>query len=194
MSAVPAPKYISVEDYLLLEEAAEEKHEYYEGEIFAMAGGTIPHNQICTNAVGELYAFLKDRNCQVFPSDQRIHCPANGFFTYPDASIVCGEIERLQKRNDTILNPVVIVEVLSKRTKSYDRGEKFKLYRSIPSLKEYVLISSLEVLVERYTKQANGFWYFREQTGLDDKFEIENIGFSCPLQTLYRNVSFEPEA
>ena len=190
MSAVPAPKYISVEDYLLKEEEAEVKHEYYQGEMFAMAGGTISHNRICSNVIGELHAFLKEKDCEIFPSDQRIHCPANSFFTYPDASIVCDEIERLEKRNDTITNPVVIIEVLSKRTKNYDRGDKFKLYRSIPTLKEYILISSLEVSVERYTKQANDFWYFRESASAEDNLEIETIGFSCLIKTLYHNVTF----
>lgn len=190
MSAVPAPKYISVEDYLLLEEESDVKHEYYQGEMFAMAGGTIPHNRIVRNTLTALDNFLSGKDCEVFPSDQRIHCPANSFFTYPDSSIVCGGLERLEKRNDTITNPVVIIEVLSKRTKNYDRGDKFKLYRSIPSVKEYVLISSLEVLVERYTKQTNGFWYFRESADADDILQIETVGFSCPIKTLYRNVTF----
>lgn len=181
---------MSIEDYLLLEEESDVKHEYYQGEIFAMADGTIPHNRIVRSTFTALDNFLGDGDCEIFHSDQRIHCPATSFFTYPDASIVCGEIERLDKRNDTITNPVVIIEVLSKRTKNYDRGEKFKLYRGIPSLKEYVLISSLEVSVEHYTKQANSFWYFREFSKPEDNFQIETIGFSCPVKMLYRRVTF----
>lgn len=191
MSAVPAPKYISVEDYLLMEEESDVKHEYYQGEVFAMAGGTIPHNQICMNVTGELFYFLKGKACRVYQSDQRIHCLSNKFFTYPDASIVSGKIERLEKRNDTITNPVVIIEVLSKRTKNYDRGDKFQLYRGIPSLKEYILVSSLKVSIEHYTKQANGFWYFKDTANLNDLFEIETIGFSCQVQDLYRDVTFD---
>lgn len=191
MSAVPAPKYISIEDYLLMEEDSEVKHEYYRGEIFAMAGGTIPHNQVVRNTLTAIDNFLREKDCQVFPSDLKIHIEANTLFTYPDVSIVCGELERWNGRNDTITNPVVVIEVLSKKTQNYDRGEKFKLYRSLPSLKEYILISSLEILVERFTKQETGLWSFRETTDLEDFMQIETIGFSCTVSDLYRNVRFE---
>lgn len=191
MSAVPAPKFMSIEEYLLMEEDSETKHEYYNGEIFDMAGGTIPHNQIVRNTLTAVDNFLKEKNCQVFPSDLKIHIEANTLFTYPDVSIVCGELERWNNRNDVITNPVVIIEVLSKKTQNYDRGKKFKLYRSLSSLKEYLLISSMEVSVERFTKQETGFWNFRETTNTEDLAHIETIGFSCPVKDLYRNVSFE---
>ncbi|MBB1283559.1 Uma2 family endonuclease [Flavisolibacter sp. BT320] len=191
MSAVPAIKYISIEDYLSLEETAEEKHEYYRGEIFAMAGGTIAHNQIVSNTVSEINYFLREKNCQVFPSDLKVHNEANSLFTYPDISIVCGEPQKWQDRNDTITNPVVIIEVLSESTQLYDRGQKFKLYRNIPSLKEYLLLSSLEYMVEHYTRQADETWNFRELSNPEDRFTIESIDFSCPIKELYRNVSFE---
>ena len=191
MSAVPALKFISIEDYLSLEETAQEKHEYYRGEIFAMAGGTIAHNQIVSNMVSEVNFFLREKDCQVFPSDLKVHNEANSLFTYPDISIVCGEPQKWQGRNDTITNPVVIIEVLSESTQLYDRGQKFKLYRSIPSLKEYLLVSSLEFLVEHFTKQAEDAWNFRELSNPEDRLTIESIGFSCPLKELYRNVTFE---
>lgn len=191
MSAVPALKFISIEDYLSLEETADEKHEYYRGEIFAMAGGTIAHNQIVSNTVSEINFFLRGKSCQVFPSDLKVHNKANTLFTYPDISIVCGEPEKWQGHNDTITNPVVIIEVLSKSTQLYDRGQKFKLYRSLPSLKEFILLSSLEYMVEHYTKQADDSWNFREWTDPDDTLTIESIDFSCPVKDLYRNVSFE---
>lgn len=191
MSAVPALKFISIEDYLSLEESADEKHEYYRGEIFAMAGGTIAHNQIVSNMVSEVNFFLREKDCQVFPSDLKVHNEANSLFTYPDISIVCGELQKWQGRNDTITNPVVIIEVLSESTQLYDRGQKFKLYRSIPSLKEYLLISSIEYMVEQYTKQADDVWSFRELTNPEDRMSIESIGFSCAIKELYRNVSFE---
>lgn len=117
MTAVPAPKFISIEDYLLSEEEVREKHEYYQGEVFAMAGGSIAHNRIVRNLLTELDNFLKDRNCEVFPSDLKIHNEANTLFTYPDLSIVCGELNCWNKRNDTITNPAVIIEVLSKKNK-----------------------------------------------------------------------------
>jgi Uma2 family endonuclease len=191
MSAIPASNYISIEEYLLLEDESPVKNEYYQGEVFAMAGGSIAHNQIVSNAIAAINVFLRGKNCQVFPSDLKIHNEANTLFTYPDISIVCGEPERWKARNDTITNPVVLIEVLSQKTQGYDRGQKFNLYRSIPSVKEYILISSLEILVERYTKQAIGFWNFRETANPDDAFQIETIDFSCPLKELYRNVSFE---
>ena len=191
MSAVPAIKLVSIEEYLAMEEDAEGKHEYYRGEVFAMAGDTIAHNQIVSNKVGELNFFLRGKACQVFPSDLKVHNEANSLFTSPDISIVCGEPERWKARNDTITNPVVLIEVLSKKTQNYDRGNKFKLYRSLLSLKEYILISSVEMLVERYTKQSTGFWTFRETANSEDAFQIETIGFACPVKELYRNVSFE---
>lgn len=191
MSAVPAPKYMSIEEYLLIEEDSETKHEYYHGEVFAMAGGTIPHNRIVRNVLTTLDNFLNGKDCEVFPSDLKTHIEANTLFTYPDISIVCGELERWNNRNDTITNPVVIVEVLSRKTQNYDRGQKFKLYRSIPSLKEYILVSSLEVSVEKYLKLPNGFWKFGETISPEELFEIETIGFSCPVNELYRNVIFE---
>lgn len=191
MGAVPAIKLISIEEYLVMEESAQEKHEYYQGEIVAMAGGTIAHNQVVRNTITAIDNFLKDKSCQVFPSDLKVHNEANSLFTYPDISIVCGAPDRWNNRNDTITNPVVLIEVLSKKTQNYDRGNKFKLYRSLPSLKEYILISSLEMLVERYARQATTFWTFRETANPVDAFQIETIDFSCPVKDLYRNVIFE---
>jgi len=191
MSAVPAPKYTSIDDYLLMEDESEEKHEYCQGEVFAMVDGSISHNQIVRNALSAIDGFLRDKNCQIFPSDLKIHNEANNLFTYPDLSIVCGELKRWNKRNDTITNPVVVIEVLSKKTKNYDRGEKFRLYRSLPTLKEYILVSSQEISIERYIKQETSFWNFRETTNPEDLFQIESINFSCTVNELYRNVSFE---
>lgn len=188
MSAVPAPKYISIEEYLTAEEVSDVKHEYYKGEVFAMAGGSIAHNQIVSNSIAAINDFLRNKECQVFPSDLKVHNEANTLFTYPDISIICGKIERWNNRIDTVTNPVVLIEILSQSTKGYDRDHKFRLYRSIASVKEYILISSLEILVERYTKQATGFWNFRETANPDDAFQIETIGFSCPVRDLYRNV------
>lgn len=191
MSAAPALKYIDVEAYLEMEESSETKNEYYKGEIFAMAGGTVPHNQIIANASIEIGSHLRGKKCQIFPSDQKIHIEANSLFTYPDLSIVCGEPEGWNSRNDTITNPVVIIEVLSKATQGYDRGQKFKLYRDIPTLQQYILISSLEVLIEKYTRQSNGDWLLQEITDKESTFGLETIDFSVPVSEFYRNVVFE---
>ncbi len=190
MSAVPATKFHTIEEYLLFEEKAAEKHEYYQGEIFAMAGATIPHNQIVRNTLTAIDRFLEGKSCQVFPSDLKIWCEKHSLFTYPDISVVCGEPEVLANRNDVISNPGVIIEVLSKTTENYDRGNKFKFYRSLPSLKEYILISSMEILVERHTRQATGFWNLRESTNAEEHFLIETLDFSCRIEDLYRNVKF----
>lgn len=191
MSAVPAIKLIPVDEYLAMETDTGVKHEYYRGEIFAIAGGTIAHNQVVRNTLTSIDNFLKNEYCQVFPSDLKVHVEANTLFTYPDLSIVCKEPQRWNNRNDVITNPVVLVEVLSKKTQNYDRGQKFKLYRSLPSLKEYILISSVETAAEFYVKQPTGFWTLHETTNPEDTFKIETIQFSCALKELYRNVAFE---
>src|SRR6516162_7116924 len=130
---------ISIEEYLEMENAALEKHEYYKGEVFAMSGAKVPHNIIGANLLIALSLQLKGKTCKPFNSDQRIHIPSNTLFTYPDISIVCGEVIMLNNDPYNVLNPTVIIEVLSKHTKNYDRGEKFKLYRDITTLKEYIM-------------------------------------------------------
>lgn len=191
MSAVPAAKFISIEEYLTIEEESEVKHEYFQGELFAMAGGTVSHNRIVRNTLTAIDVFLEEKECEVFPSDLKVHNEINTLFTYPDLSIVCGKLAYWNTRSDVITNPVVLIEVLSKKTQNYDRGQKFRLYRSIPSLKEYILISSLEMLVEHYTKQSTGFWTFREITNAEEEVKIESIGLACPVKTLYRGVNFK---
>jgi Uma2 family endonuclease len=192
MSAVPAVSFLTIEEYLEREETALEKHEYYHGEVFAMAGTTIEHNRIVRNTLTALDSFLRDKDCEVFPSDLKVYIEANSLFTYPDLSIICGPLERWNDRNDVITNPAVIIEVLSKSTESYDRGQKFKLYRELPSLREYLLISSTEVLLEHYKKEAPHVWTLRESKERSDALKIETVQFTCPLSEIYRDVSFDP--
>jgi Uma2 family endonuclease len=191
MSAIPASKYISIEDYVVAEEVALEKHEYYKGEVFAMAGAGIAHNRIVRNATTEIDNFLKGKTCEILPSDFRIYIEANSLFTYPDLTIFCEPIKTYKNRTDTATNPVVIIEVLSKSTQDYDRGSKFKLYRDLSSLKEYILISSTEVLVEKYKKQADNQWQFTAYNEGVESFAIEAIGLDIEVNTLYRGVKFE---
>ncbi len=127
-------------EYLAWERAAPDKHEFLGGEIFAMAGASFAHNKIVGNIVGELRDALRDRPCDVTPSDLRVKIPAVGLYTYPDAVVVCGEPQFEDDKLDTLLNPTVIVEVLSDSTEAYDRGKKFRYYRTIPSLRDYVLV------------------------------------------------------
>ncbi len=190
MNASPILKY-TAEEYLELEETSLEKNEFYKGEIFAMAGASIPHNQIVSNANTEIGYFLKNKKCQVFPSDLRIHSLANSLYTYPDLSIICNDIETVGKKKNTVTNPTVLIEVLSATTQDYDRGAKFKLYRDIESLKEYILISSLETLVEKYDKQEDGSWVLHEYKNEMDTFTITSIDLLVTVKDLYRNVDFE---
>ena len=189
MNAQPVLKY-TAEEYLELEETSLEKNEFYKGEIFAMAGASIPHNQIVRNTMINIGKYLEDKKCQVFPSDLRIHSIANSLYTYPDLSIICDTIETFGKKKNTVTNPTVLIEVLSAITQDYDRGAKFKLYRDIESLKEYILISSLETLVEKYDKQADGSWILHEYKNETDTFKIASIDFIITVKDLYRNVDF----
>ena len=190
MSTAPALKYKSIEEYLELEEKSLEKNEYYQGEIFAMAGASFAHNQIVGNVMVDIGQFLRDKKCRIFPSDLKVHIESNSLFTYPDLSIICGKPEFWNNRTDTILNPLVIIEVLSPATKDYDHGEKFTLYRNIASLKEYILISSTEVRLEQYIKQAPNEWKFIEYQSAEEEITIPTISFSTLLQEFYRDVDF----
>jgi Uma2 family endonuclease len=191
MSTAPVLKY-SIAEYLENEEKSLEKHEFYQGEVFAMAGASIPHNQVVRNALSKIDGHIKEGGkCQIFPGDLKVHVEINSLFTYPNLSIVCGKIETLENHKDIITNPTVLIEVLSPTTHDYDRGGKFKLYRDIPSLKEYILISSMEVLVEKYNKQADGTWVLHEYKTENDSFTIAAVAMPVEVKSLYRNVEFE---
>jgi len=179
---------ISIEDYLEMENASSEKHEYYQGEVFAMAGAKVPHNKICTNLLIALGQRLKGKKCEPYGSDQRIHIPANTLFTYPDISIICGEIITLNDDEYNAVNPSVIIEVLSKSTKNYDRGEKFKLYRDITTLKEYILVDSESIHIEIFRLNANNHWELEEYKNLNGNILIRTIDESLLAAEIYDNV------
>jgi|SRR5690242_16759123 len=176
---------ISIEDYLQMENTEVVKHEYYQGEIFAMSGAKVPHNIIATNFLGILVNKLKGKKCKPFNSDQRIHIPSNTLFTYPDISIICGEIITLNDDDYNVLNPTVIIEVLSNSTKNYDRGEKFKLYRDIKTLKEYILVDSESIHVEVFRLNENGHWELEEYNALPDSIAIKAIDESIITSEIY---------
>lgn len=185
----PAPAYNrknwTIEEYLEMENASDQKHEYYQGEIFAMSGAKLPYVIISRNVLTGLVNKLKGFACQPFGNDLRIHIPSNTLFTYPDISIFCDEVKTLNDDEWNALNPTVLIEVLSPSTKSYDRGDKFKLYRDIPTLKEYVLIDSLSVLVEAYVVNKNGNWELKEYKSIDDAFLFESLQVTFPLKEIY---------
>jgi len=176
---------ISIEDYLEMENTSLEKHEYYKGEIFAMSGAKVPHNIIASNLMTILGQKLKGKSCRPFGSDQRIHVEANTLFTYPDISIICGEVITLNNDNLNALNPSVLIEVLSKTTKNYDRGEKFKLYRDIPTLKEYILVDSESVNVEVFRLNINNHWELEEYKKDAESFSINTINTALLLVDIY---------
>jgi Uma2 family endonuclease len=189
----PAPKYnyISPEQYLEMERVSEVKHEYSNGEIFAMAGASIPHNEISFNMNRLVASFAHDKGCKLFGSDFRIHIPERSLFTYPDFSIICGKADTSKLYTDNLTNPSAIIEILSKSTKDYDRGTKFFLYRSIMSLKEYILIDSTSVSVEIFTRQNDNSWILTEFKQLTDCFFIATIGLTLRLEDIYDDVIFE---
>ena len=192
MSAVPENRF-SLEEYLLRESVAEYKSEFYQGEIFAMTGGTPTHNDISVNVVTSLKNALRGSGCRPSASDQRIRIPANGLCTYTDASVVCGDRKFDDKDKDAITNPVVIFEVLSKSTERYDRGKKFHLYRELDSLQEYVLVSQTEAQVERFVRQDDGNWLLTILKGVDAVLEFASLDVSLTLAEIYEDIELQPE-
>lgn len=182
---------MSIEGYLEMENAADEKSEYYKGEIFAMSGAKMPHNRITSNLLIALGLKLKGEKCQPYGSDARIHIQSNTLFTYPDISIICGEIITLNNDDYNVLNPTVIIEVLSKSTKNYDRGEKFKLYRDIATLKEYILVDSESIHVEVFRLNENGRWELEEYNSLTETVIIKAIDETVILSEIYDGVHTE---
>jgi len=196
-------KYYTPQEYLALEEKATYKSEYFGGQIFpmgdfegdtpeAMARAKPAHNAIRENMSGEFYGhFKKKKTCRSYSSDQRVLMPSNGLYTYPDLVVVCGKSEF---ENDSLLNPVLIVEVLSKSTAHYDRSEKFELYRDIPSFTEYLLIDSRRIYVELHRKNQEGLWVLEsELRSLSDAVELQSIGLSLSLEEMYANTEGLPK-
>lgn len=184
-------KLFTAGEYLELERKAERKHEFYGGEIFAMAGAGLRHNKLFSNLFGELAIHLKGKKCRPFGSDMRIHIPQNTLYTYPDISVLCGNYTPAENDEDTATLPVIIIEILSASTKNYDRGDKFKLYRDIPSLKEYILVDSDSITIEAFRINASGHWELEEYKNLTDNLLIRAIELSIPVIEIYNGLGFE---
>ncbi len=189
--ATPVLNYISEQDYLEAERKAFEKHEYYKGEIFAMSGASFPHNKIFSNLIVDIGYKLKGKKCTPYGSDLRIHIPASSLYTYPDMSIICGEIEATDNKFDTATNPSVIIEILSPTTKDYDKGSKFTLYREIKTLKEYILVDSTSISVEKFIRNADNSWQLTEFKLLSDVFSINTVNAGMVLSDIYEGVKFD---
>jgi Uma2 family endonuclease len=177
-------------EYLALERVADIKSEFYDGETFAMAGGSRRHSKIAMNLAREFSNKLVDRRCQPFNGDVRIKVEATGLYTYPDVSVVCGEEQPADDENDTLTNPTLIVEVLSDSTERYDRGKKFEHYRQITSLREYLLVSQTEPRIEQFIRQANNEWLLREAIGVGAFMELPSLAITVALSEVFRNVNF----
>lgn len=180
--------FLTPEQYLEIERRAEYKSEYYKGEMFAMAGAKQAHNLLVGNLVAGLHRQLRSRPCQVYPSDMRVRVTATGLYTYPDVIAVCVEPRFLDDQKDTLLNPGLLIEVLSPSTEAYDRGRKFEQYKSIEALREYLLVASDRVHADLYTRQADGRWLLTSADSLEDSLTLESVGVRLTLADLYEKV------
>ena len=187
MSALPKISYYTPQEYLRLERGADYKSEYFKGEIFAMAGASENHNMISRRVSGALYNHLQGKKCTHYSADMKLHIPANTLYTYPDLMVVCGDKQFVDGEKDIIMNPVIIIEVLSKTTEAYDRGGKFALYRSIPSLREYVMISSTTIRAEVMRKENDSpFWFLADEAdNLEGSIYLKNIDLIVSLSDIY---------
>jgi Uma2 family endonuclease len=182
---------LSPAEYLARDNASTLKHEYVNGQMMAMAGASPRHNVIATNIAGELRTRLRDRRCRPTNSDQRVHVPDTGLYTYPDVTVICGEPETHPADRSTICNPRVIFEVLSTSTEAHDRGAKFSHYRRSASLAEYVLVSQNERLVEHFRRTEDGRWILSEYRG-GGSVELPSLGCSLPLDEIYLDADRYP--
>ena len=188
--SVNSSKKLSITEYFKLELKSPTRHEYRQGEIIEMTGGTPTHNEIIGALTVILRIALKGKPLQVFVTDQRLFIPDLQVYTYPDVMVVPRPIALQEGRKDTVTEPILIVEVLSKSTKNYDRGEKFEDYRSISSFQEYVLIDPTKPHVEHYCKQSTNQWLLSEYSQLEDRLEISSLGIELNLAEIYENVEF----
>jgi Uma2 family endonuclease len=180
-------RHYSLDDYFAIEADSPLKHEYYRGEVFAMAGASIAHNHVAANVLILTRTGLRGSGCSAFGSDLRV-CTPSGLYTYPDGVIICDDVSLVESRPDTARNPVVLVEVVSDATRDYDRGEKFALYKTIPTFKEYLLIEQAQILVEHHQRGQRGAWRSRNYKRLDTAVGLSSVPLKLPLREIYREV------
>ena len=187
--AAPKYDYISPDEYLEMERASGEKHEYYDGFVVAMSGARLRHNQITANILSEIGPFLKDKHCQVLPSDMRVATPNRDTYMYPDISIVCSKPELEDDKFDTLKNPTVVFEIWSPSTQKNDVGYKLIYYQHIPSLEEYTMIDSAKRFAQIVRKQKDGAWRFEDFTGPDNEIFIKSINLRISFNDIYHKTS-----
>jgi len=183
-------RHFTVAEYLEMEKASQEKHEYFQGEIFSMAGASTNHNEIFTNVFLEIGGKLKGKPCRPYGSDLRTQITANGLFTYPDISIYCNGLNQSEIDDESFIEPTVIIEILSPSTKDYERGHKFDLYKDIPTLKEYILIDSEAVLIEAFYLNLKQNWELIEYREIGDAVKFISMDFAVALSDIYNRVRF----
>ena len=185
---------LTPEEYLAAERAGDQKNEYYQGEVFAMVGASFQHVGIAANLLASLHGQLQGGPCRAFQSDLRVKVSRTGLYTYPDVGVVCDPPQFDDNQNDTLLNPRVIIEVLSPSTESYDRGKKFAHYRTIENLTEYLLVSQDQPRVEQYVRQPNGDWLMHEATELTETIHLPSVDCDLKLSDVYAKIEMsQPE-
>lgn len=187
MTAAEQPR-LSVAEYFRAEETAEIKHEFYHGELFAMTGASAAHNLIVSNLITRLNIALEGRDCFVFSGDMKVEVDPGKHYAYPDVSVVCGDVQFVPNRNDVIANPTAIFEVLSPSTSDYDRGGKFRAYRRIASLRDYLLVDQYTVSVEHFHRGTDGRWSLSDHEGEGSVLRIGSLGVELPLSRVYHRV------
>ena len=194
MSAIPVHK-LTLEEYLELDCTSEERYEYFDGEIFSMAGGSPEHARISGNIFVTLHEKLRGSNCEAFNSEIRLKVPAALPYRYPDTLVVCGEpIYEVLQGVKLLQNPLLLIEVLSETTEGYDPGKKFTEYKSIPSFREYLAVSQIRPHVIRYFRQENGFWVRHDIEGLESEVLLESLNITVRLKEIYERMNFSPES
>jgi Uma2 family endonuclease len=191
MSASPQPR-MTPEQYLEFEREAEFHHEYYHGIVYAMSGGSNNHAILIAHLAASLVAALRKKPCSVTVSDMRLRVTPDGLYTYPDVMVHCGEHQYVDSRKDILVNPTVVIEVLSPSTEAYDRGFKFHQYKLVESLQEYALVSQSEPRIEVFRKQSQGAWLIQESLGLEARCALASIDCELLLSEVYDKVVFDP--
>jgi len=186
---MPARSFVTPEEYLAAERKATARHEYVDGYVYAMTGASRAHNLITVNLASELITCLRGRPCETYANDMRVKVEPTGLYSYPDVVVVCGPPQLEDEHTDTLLNPTLIVEVLSPSTEAYDRGDKSAHYRQLPSLQEYVLAAQDRPAVERFVRQE-GAWLLAEVKGVDATVTLDAIGCALSLREIYERVDF----
>ncbi|NJO18382.1 MAG: Uma2 family endonuclease [Thioploca sp.] len=186
--STPAQRHLTSLEYLEWERCQESKHEYFNGDIFAMTGASRKHNLITANLLAGLYTRLRHKPCEIYSSDMRVKVSLTGLYTYPDIVVVCGEPQFEDAILDTLLNPILIVEVLSHSTENYDRGKKFGHYRRLPSLQEYLLVAQDQCQVEHYVRQPDEAWLLREYKHPEDLLQFIALNCELSLAEIYERV------